>query len=76
MNEEGIWKIALPVPLPTLFDYLPPVDGGAVFPGARVCVPFGRRTLIGILAGFAQSSDLPRARLARVKALPDGGEAW
>ena len=75
MNKQGIWKIALPVPLPTLFDYLPPAGGQAAIPGARVRVPFGKRRLIGILTGFAQDSDLPRNRLARVLNLPDEGEA-
>ncbi|EIM02888.1 hypothetical protein, partial [Rhodanobacter sp. 115] len=37
----AVLRVALPVPLPSLFDYLPPATGQAV-PGSRVLVPFGR----------------------------------
>jgi len=74
MNEAGIWKVALPVPLPGQFDYLPPANDESAQAGSRVLVPFGRRKLIGILAARASSSDLPRERLVRVIGLPDGGE--
>lgn len=47
----GVWRIALPVPLPRLFDYLPPAGDDAGDPvGARVRVPFGRRELVGWVA--------------------------
>jgi len=48
----SVWRIALPVPLPRLFDYLPPAEAGdAGDPvGARVRVPFGRRELVGWVA--------------------------
>ncbi|MBB1061306.1 primosomal protein N' [Marilutibacter spongiae] len=38
------WRVALPVPLPRLFDYLPPADGAVPGDpvGCRVLVPFGR----------------------------------
>lgn len=75
MKDEGIWKVALPVPLPGLFDYLPPTESAHVMPGARVRVPFGRRKLIGVLVAKAGRSDLPRERLVRVLDLPDGGTA-
>lgn len=75
MSKTGIWKVALPVPLPSLFDYLPPAEHASAEPGARVLVPFGRRKLIGMLAEKAESSELPRDRLAKVIALPDGGDA-
>ncbi len=74
MSTAPIWKVALPVPLPRLFDYLPPVDQAPASLGARVLAPFGRRKLIGILADTAEHSDLPRARLVRIAALPDGRE--
>jgi primosomal protein N' (replication factor Y) (superfamily II helicase) len=44
-------RVALPLPLPTLFDYLPParavVDAGWV--GCRVRVPFGRTQAVGVV---------------------------
>ncbi|MDO5504863.1 MAG: primosomal protein N', partial [Pseudoxanthomonas suwonensis] len=42
------WKIALPLPLPQLFDYLP-VPGAPARAGARVRVPLGKRELVGVL---------------------------
>ncbi|MGJ7904373.1 primosomal protein N', partial [Lysobacter sp. 1R34A] len=49
-----VWRVALPLPLPRLFDYLPPAgqaDGEAgTAVGHRVRVPFGRRELVGVVA--------------------------
>jgi len=47
-----VWNVALPVPLPRLFDYRP--SGGEATPGdvgVRVRVPFGSRELVGVVAG-------------------------
>ena len=46
-----VLRVALPVPLPQLFDYLPP-PGTAAAPdsiGCRVRVPFGRGERIGVV---------------------------
>ena len=46
-----VWRVALPLPLPRLFDYLPaPGDEVADPVGARVRVPFGSRELVGVIA--------------------------
>lgn len=58
-------QVALPVPLPRLFDYLPPQGTQPVI-GGRVSVPFGNRRMIGIVVAFRESSDLPEAQLKRV----------
>jgi primosomal protein N' (replication factor Y) len=58
-------QVALPVPLPRLFDYLPPKGAQPVI-GGRVSVPFGNRRMIGIVVAFRESSDLPEAQLKRV----------
>lgn len=51
LPSPTVWRIALPVPLPRLFDYLPPAgDAGGDPVGARVRVPFGRRELVGLVA--------------------------
>lgn len=44
------WKVALPLPLPQLFDYLP-VLGASAQIGARLRVPLGNRELVGVLVG-------------------------
>ncbi|WP_449465615.1 primosomal protein N' [Stenotrophomonas humi] len=53
-------RIALPVPLPQLFDYLPPAGSpppasGDV--GRRLRVPFGPRELVGVVEGIGQAGD-------------------
>ncbi|MBJ6979040.1 primosomal protein N' [Luteimonas sp. MC1895] len=47
-----VLRIALPLPLPRLFDYLAPGGGGARpgDVGRRVRVPFGPRELVGVVA--------------------------
>ncbi|NOS98165.1 MAG: hypothetical protein HOP25_06795, partial [Methylotenera sp.] len=58
---KPILKIALDVPLDCLFDYL---SGGLhVQIGQRVLVPFGRRSQIGIVMGFADTSDFAIEKL-------------
>ena len=46
-------RVALPVPLPRLFDYLPPSGEtpAATDVGRRVRVPFGQRELVGVVVG-------------------------
>jgi primosomal protein N' (replication factor Y) len=55
----------VPSPLHRSFDYLPPrdCDPRALRPGIRLRVPFGRGTLVGILLGVTQHSDVAPARL-------------
>ena len=52
MASPSILRIALPVPLPRGFDYLPPAGhlASASDIGRRVRVPFGNRELVGIVA--------------------------
>ena len=51
-------QVALPVPLPRLFDYLSP-EGVAptVAVGCRLKVPFGNRELVGVVVGHGQTDD-------------------
>jgi primosomal protein N' (replication factor Y) (superfamily II helicase) len=76
----SVLRVALPLPLPRLFDYLPPA-GGAPDPawvGCRVRVPFGPRELVGVVAAVGPADEgAPEPR--RVLALLDpepliGGE--
>ena len=65
--------MAVPTPLPRLFDYLPPVreTTGAAVPGVRVRVPFGRRMVTGVLLELASDSEVARERLKPADALLD-----
>ena len=49
-------RVAVPVPLPQLFDYLAPGGGDLPPPGSRVLVPFGPRRLIGLVLGYGEAS--------------------
>ncbi|HEY5613262.1 MAG TPA: primosomal protein N' [Lysobacter sp.] len=53
-NDPGVWCVALPVPLPRLFDYRPVAghEATAADMGRRVRVPFANRELIGVVAGI------------------------
>ncbi|KMQ83052.1 primosome assembly protein, partial [Lasius niger] len=66
----NILRIALPVPLPGLFDYLPPASGDAR-PGSRVLVPFGRKRLVGVVVACTDHAELAPERLRTVEALLD-----
>lgn len=65
-----IIRVALPVPLAVLFDYQ---LGNQPVPvkGARVKVPFGSRNLIGIVADYAESSELPLTQIKPLLAILD-----
>lgn len=59
-----IVEVALNLPLRRVFDYrVPPEAQGAVRPGSRVIVSFGKRVISGIVAGVKETSALPEARL-------------
>jgi primosomal protein N' (replication factor Y) (superfamily II helicase) len=73
MIEElvHVLQVAMPIPLPQLFDYLPP-EGVAISQaliGCRVVAPFGRRQLVGVVAGVGVAS--PDLRMKRVEAILD-----
>jgi primosomal protein N' (replication factor Y) len=64
MNDKLIYKVALPVPLQRLFDYLPPSEASSILPrGTRVKVPFGRQERIGIVFDHVSHSALPMTQL-------------
>jgi primosomal protein N' (replication factor Y) len=58
-----VLRVALPLPLPTLFDYLPPAAAMPP-PGSRVLVPFGRDKLVGVVveSGVESALDGPRLK--------------
>ncbi len=65
-----ILHVALPVPLPHVFDYLPPAHGQAQV-GSRVVVPFGRGRQVGIVVAVDGASQVAASRLKPALALPD-----
>ena len=70
---EPVLQVAVPVPIRHPFDYLPPRPGSAppVLPGARVRVPFGRTSAVGVVVGAAPASAVDARRLKRVRDVID-----
>ena len=66
-----VLRVAVPAPLPELFDYLPPagVAVADIAVGARLRVPFGPRELIGVVVEHGQVA--ASARLRNANALFD-----
>lgn len=60
-----ILRVAVPVPLPQLFDYLAP-RGRSPSPGCRVVVPFGPGRQVGIVIASTPDSEVPRGKLKAV----------
>ena len=65
-----VLRVALPVPLPTLFDYLPPANGHACV-GARVLVPFGRGKRVGVVVSIGSEASIDGSRLKQALQLLD-----
>jgi len=63
-------KVALDVPLVTLFDYSAP-EHLSVAVGDRVIVPFGARERVGVVIETEATSELPPNKLKPVSALRD-----
>jgi primosomal protein N' (replication factor Y) len=67
----GVVRVAVPSPLRRLFDYRLPETVDAPLPGARVRVPFGRRSTIGVVAECAETSAVPEQRLRNIAEIID-----
>jgi len=74
MVSPHILQVALPVPLPNLFDYLAPPGIPEIVEGTRVLVPFGRKKMVGVVVGGAARSEVPAGRLLAILEALDGGE--
>ncbi|MBL8484000.1 MAG: primosomal protein N' [Rhodocyclaceae bacterium] len=64
----SIVRVALPLPLPRLFDYLAP-DVGSEHCGRRVRVPWGSGVALGLIWEVAAHSDVPPEKLRSILAL-------
>ena len=65
-----IIRVALDVPLSTLFDYV--VEKNTeVIPGQRVLVPFGRKQVLGVAMECVEQSNLSAARIKPVTKVLD-----
>jgi primosomal protein N' (replication factor Y) (superfamily II helicase) len=68
-----VLHVALPVPLPRLFDYLPPAGAAATVDmvGRRVRVPLGPRALVGVVAGVGAAAPATTTQLRAAVACLD-----
>ncbi len=73
MSADHILRVAIPAPLHSCFDYLPPagVDFEALRPGMRLLVPFGRGERCGVLLDLVAESELEVGLLKRASKLLD-----
>ena len=71
MKPSSCLHVALPVPLPQLFDYLPPLQGPRPGAGVRVRVPFGRTRTIGVVTALLGHSEFPAEKLKPIEAVLD-----
>lgn len=71
-SNATVLRVALPLPLPRLFDYLAPAcDVPEPAIGARVRVPFGPRELVGVVVARPPSADVDTPALKPVLAVLD-----
>ena len=70
-STKPVLRVALPLPLRQLFDYLPAEDGTTPLAGQRVVVPFGSRKLVGVIVEVSNRSELPFDKLSVVIDYPD-----
>ena len=73
MNARLILRVAVPVPLYTLLDYLPPQDVSAEFlqRGCRVEVPIAGRSRVGIIWEICEQTSIDTSRLKHAVAILD-----
>ncbi|MDB4837052.1 primosomal protein N' [Marinomonas sp.] len=67
-------KVALPVPMRTLFDYKVPkaiAMRHALKPGMRVKVPFGKSSRLGVIVSLSDHSDWDEAQVKPLTSLKD-----
>ena len=66
-DDRRLVRVAVPVPLADVFDYLAPAGAPLPPPGSRVRVPFGRRERVGVVVDHVQTSALAPAKLKPIR---------
>ena len=67
---QTIVQVAIPTPLHQTFDYLWQ-SPQAVVPGVRVTVPFGRRSVVGVVMATATDSQVPANKMRAISRVHD-----
>jgi len=73
MSRHIVLRVAVPAPIYSCFDYLPPkgIDLEALLPGVRLLVPFGKNERCGLLLEVVAESELEVGRLKRASKILD-----
>jgi len=66
-----IVHVAIPSPISSYFDYLLPSNITEPEPGARVCVPFARKRLIGIVLFCDNNTSVPNTKIRAIEKVLD-----
>ena len=69
LEKSTIWQVAVKGPFPGALDYLTARDD--LLPGMRVCVPLGRRKVIGLLIAPAEKISVDAKQLKSIDTVLD-----
>jgi len=70
--SEDLVEVLVPIPLMEKFSYLPPKNNtSSLKQGSRVLIPFGRRTLVGVIWGFIKKDPLDKRKYKYIKDVLD-----
>ena len=70
--SEDLVEVLVPIPLMEKFSYLPPKKNtSSLKQGSRVLIPFGRRTLVGVIWGFIKKDPLDKRKYKYIKDVLD-----
>ena len=70
-DDRPLVRVAVPVPLADVFDYLAPAGAPPPPTGGRVRVPFGRRERVGVVVDHVRTSTLAPAKLRSIREVLD-----
>ena len=71
-SGQAIYQVAIASPLRRLFDYLPPAQHTSeLAPGTRVTVPFGTRSVTGLVVGKQAETSQPASKLKAITEVLD-----
>ena len=70
--SEDLVEVLVPIPLMEKFSYLPPKNNtSSLKQGSRVLIPFGRRTLVGVIWGFVKKDPFDKRKYKHIKDVLD-----
>ena len=70
--SEDLVEVLVPIPLMEKFSYLPPKKNtSSLKQGSRVLIPFGRRTLVGVIWGFVKKDPFDKRKYKYIKDVLD-----